>query len=120
MALPINRPHNEVVVSANLVDISADTSTWAVAPVKGRLVRAYSVLHGAITGADCTWSVAVAGVAVTGTATVANASSAAGDVDSIDFSGDVRVNEGDSIEFNSAGESSTTAAATFHAVIRVG
>lgn len=120
MALPINRPGNEIVVGNQLADISAASTTYAVAPAKGRLVRAYSVLHGAITGADCTWTMTINGTAVTGTATVANSGSAAGDVDSVTFSGDVRVNEGDALGFVSAGESSTTAIASFFAVIQVG
>lgn len=120
MALPTNRSSAEIAVGAQLADISAASSAWTVAPAKGRLMRAYSVLRGAITGADCTWSVFVAGTAVTGTVTVANSGSAAGDVDSVEYSGDVRVNEGDSIEFRSAGESSTTAIADFVAVIKVG
>jgi len=117
MALPVNRPFTEIVVGNQLADVSAASSTWAVAPSKGRLVRAYSILHGAITGADCTWTVEVAGTAITGTGTIANASSAAGDVDEVVYSGDIRVNEGDKIKFVSAGESSTTAIASFFAVI---
>ena len=120
MALPINRPGNEIAVQCVTADISAAGSAFTVSPVKGRLVRAYSVLGGAITAADCTWTMEIDGVAVTGTVTVANASSAAGDIDSIDFSGDVRVNEGSSVEFISGGESSTTATAQYTAVIRVG
>ena len=120
MALPVNRPNNEIPVSAVIVDISAAGSAFTVSPVKGRLVRAYSVLGGAITAADCTWSMEVDDVAVTGTVTVANASSANGDIDSIEYAGDVRVNEGSKIEWVSGGESSTTATAQFIAVIRVG
>lgn len=118
MALPERQPSNEVVVSAALADISAPSSAYVAAPVSGMLVRAYSCLQGAITGADCTWTVEINGVAVTGTATVANASSAAGDVDEVVFSAPVFVNKGDTIEFVSAGESSTTAIANFSAVIR--
>ena len=120
MALPIQNPQNEVVVSSpNMTDISTAGSVYAAAPVSGNLVRAYSCIGGAITGADCTWSMEVNGVAVTGTVTVANSGSAAGDVDSITFSAPVRVNQGDTLEWISAGESSTTATCQFSAVIRV-
>jgi hypothetical protein len=118
MALPQNRPFNELVVGNQLADISADSSTYVVAPAKGYLVRAFSVLHGAITGADATWTIKVDGTAITGTVTVANASSAAGDVDSITYTTPVPVNEGSVIEFDSSGASSTTAIASFFAVIR--
>lgn len=119
MALPTNRPASEIAVGAQLADISAATSAWTIAPCKGRLKRAFSVLRGQISAADCTWAVYVAGVAATGTVTVAQSGSAAGDVDSVEYTTDVRVNEGDSIEFRSAGESSTTAIADFVAVIQV-
>lgn len=119
MALPVNRSSSEYVVGNQLADISAASSTYAVATAKGRLKRVYSVLHGAITGADATWAVSINGTAVTGTVTVANASSAAGDIDSHEYSGDIYVNEGDLITFTSGGESSTTAIASFFAVIQV-
>ena len=120
MALPVNTPSNEIVVgSMTMTDVSAPSSTYAACPVRGTLVRAYSVLGGAITGADCTWTVKVNSVACTGTATIANASSAAGDVDSVQLTGPATgVRQGDTIEFVSAGESSTTATAHFYAVIR--
>jgi len=119
---PILYPDNEVVVSSQLADISAASSCWAVSPVRGRVVRAYSVIHGAITGADCTWSLEINNVAVANsTVTVAYNGSTAGDTDGINMSANSStnfVNEGDNIEFVSAGESSTTAIATFFAVIR--
>jgi hypothetical protein len=120
MALPVNTPSNEVIVTfPTMTDVSDPGSIYAACPVRGTLVRGYSCLGGAISGADCTWSVEVNGVAVTGTATIANASSAAGDVDSVEFSGAaVSVNQGDTLEIISAGESSTTATGHFSLVIR--
>lgn len=120
MALPVPRSISETAVSAHLADISAASSTFVVAPFRGRIVRCYSVIHGAISGADAVWTVKINGVAVTGiSVTVANSGSAAGDVDvglptvvSTSY-----VNEGDVIEFVSDGASSTTAMATFTAVI---
>jgi hypothetical protein len=119
MALPVNTPSNEViVVFPQKADVSTQGSIYQSCPVRGTLVRGYSCLGGAITGADCTWSVEVNGTAVTGTATIANASSAAGDVDSVDFSGAVNVNQGDTLEIVVGGESSTTATGDFMLVIR--
>lgn len=119
MALPERQPHNEVVVtSPEMTDISSAGSVYAAAPVSGYLVRAYSCIGGAITAADCTWTIEINGNAADGTATVANASSAAGDVDEIVYSAPAWVNKGDTIEWVSGGESSTTATAIFSAVIR--
>ena len=121
---PILYPDNEVVVSSQLADISTAGSCWAVSPVRGQIVRAYSALHSAISGADATWSLEINNVAVTNsTVTVAYSGSTAGDTDGIAISAansTGRVNEGDNIEFRSLGESTDTAIVTFFAVIRVG
>jgi len=119
MALPVPRPISEIAVSAYLADLSTDSSTFAIAPCRGRVVRAYSVIHAAITGADANWLVKIAGTAVTGmTAVVANASSAPGDVDTaLPTASNNTCNEGDHIEFDSDGASSTTCPTTFVAVI---
>jgi hypothetical protein len=120
MALNNIRPASEVAVFAQMADLSTAGSTYAVATHRGRLKRAYSVIGAAITGADCTWTVSVRGGSALRTATVANSSSAAGDVDSVDlgFMGTSNfVNEGDLITFTSNGESSTTSLTRFCAVI---
>jgi len=121
MAYPQNDPLNLATVDASLTDISAASTAYAPAPFHGVLHRAYSCLQGAITGSDCTWSMTVNGVAVDdSTVTVTASGSAAGDVDSIEFSRmhPTYVNQGDAIGFVSAGESSTTAAAHFTVLIR--
>lgn len=120
MALPVNRPDNEITASAYMADLSTAGSAFVAAPAKGRLVRAQSCIYNAITTANATWSIEVNGVAVTGTVTVTQSGSAAGDVDSVEYTTDVRVNEGDTIEFISGGESDTTTPTMFTAVIRVG
>ncbi|MBR1145084.1 hypothetical protein [Bradyrhizobium sp. AUGA SZCCT0431] len=110
-----------VNVSAGLADISTASTARVASPVSGKLYTAVSCLQGAITGSDCTWSMTINGVAVPGsTVTVAVADSAAGTVDLIDFHqmDPPIVNKGDTIGFVSAGESSTTAAVQFSAVVR--
>lgn len=120
MAVPSNRPINEVSVSAHMADLSTASDAYAVATHRGRIKRAYSVIQNAITGADCTWYITVRGGSALRTATVANSGSAAGDVDSVElgYMGTSNfVNEGDLITFHSNGESSTTCITRFHAVI---
>lgn len=120
MALPVNRPITEVTVSSELADVSTASSTYQVAPFRGRLKRAYSVITNAITGADCTWTVSVRGGSALKTATITQSGSAAGDVDSVDlgYMGTSNfVDKGDLITFTSAGESSTTCITRFFAVI---
>ena len=118
MALPERQPSNEIAVSAYYADLSTAGSAFAAAPATGKLVRAYSVISAAITTANGTWTVEINGVAATGTATVTQSGSAAGDVDEIVFSDPPHVNKGDTIEFVNAGESDTTCITNFTAVIR--
>ncbi|ANW02253.1 hypothetical protein [Bradyrhizobium icense] len=113
---------NLVNITARLADISAASTAYVASPVTGKLYSASSCLQGGITGSDCTWSMTINGVAVANsTVTVTASGSAAGDVDSIDFGqfDPPLVNKGDTLGFVSAGESSTTAAAQFSAVVRV-
>jgi hypothetical protein len=120
MAYPVNRPIHEIAVYAEMADISTAGDTYAVATHRGRIKRAYSVIGAAITGADCTWTIKVRTGSALRTATVANTSSAAGDVDSVElgYMGTENfVNEGDLITFTSNGESSTTSLTRFCAVI---
>jgi hypothetical protein len=119
MALPERQPFNEVVVNAPpMADISTAGSVYQAAPVSGFLVRAYSSISAAITTADCTWTMEVNGTAVTGTGTITQSGSAAGDVDEVIFSNPVWVNKGDVLEWISGGESDTTCITNFTAVLR--
>ena len=119
MALPVPRPISETSVSAYLADLSTASSAFTVATSRGRIVRAYSTIYNAITTADATWTLEINGTAVTGIAvTVTQSGSAAGDVDTgLPTASNNVVNEGDTIEFVSAGESDTTTPTMFVAVI---
>lgn len=122
MALQENQTIDRVYLSANLVDISTASSAFVVSPVRGRIVKAWSVIYGAITSADAVWTMEINGTAITGVSvTVANSGSAAGDVDSGTPTSETtnRVNPGDTIEFVSDGASSTAIAATFVVAIDV-
>jgi hypothetical protein len=119
MALPERQPSNEMLVNAPaMADISSAGSVYSAASASGFLVRAYLCAQSAITGADLTWSMEIDGAAVTGTGTLAVASAAAGQVSEIIFSAPVFVNKGQTIEWISAGESSTTTVGAFSAVLR--
>lgn len=122
MALRENYPLNNVVVTSPLMaDVGTAGSVYAPSPCSGHIILGQSCIQAAITTADCTWSLKINGVAVTGsTATIAFTSAAAGDVDSCSPTGANYVNAGDTIEWVSGGESSGTAPAIFSAVIRAG
>jgi hypothetical protein len=121
MPLPESYPLNEVIVSAYLPDLSTASSAYAVSPVRGRIVEAWSVIQGTVpTTLDCTWSLEINNVAVTGsTATVTVSGAAAGDVDVSTPTALNFVNEGDTIEWRSLGESSATVPVMFYARIRI-
>lgn len=118
MALPVNRPLSEGIVTAYMADLSTASSAYTVAPWRGKIVRAYSTIGAAITVADAVWTMEINGTAITGVSvTVANSGSAAGDVDTGTPTAANTVNEGDTIEFVSDGASTTTCPTHFVAVI---
>lgn len=123
MVLPVNRPANEIAVTAQLADLSTESSCYVAAPCRGRLKRVFSCIANAITSADATWTVEINGTAVSGVSVdVTQSGSAAGDVDSVEvpYGPTSFVNEGDTIEFISDGDSSTTCVTNFTAVIEQG
>jgi hypothetical protein len=120
MALPVPRPFTETQVSAYLADLSTASSCYAVAPCRGRVVRAFSVIQSTISVADAVWTMEINGTAITGVSvTVAQSGSAAGDVDTGTPTAvsTTYVNEGDTIEFVSDGASTSTCPTMFYAVI---
>jgi hypothetical protein len=121
MPLPNNRPISEVAVIGHMTDLSTESTTYAVATHRGRVVRAFSIIANPITGADAHWQMKVRGSNVGDEVTVTQNGSAAGDVDSVEFSAlgsGNYVSEGDLIEFVSDGDSSTACVTRFTAVIR--
>lgn len=118
MALPVNRAVDEVVVTARMADVAATTSCWAVAPCKGRLVRAYSVVEGTTNGAAAITFAIAGGSALSQGITIASGGGA-GDVDSVEFSrgSSTLVAEGDKIDIDSDGGGSTTVVGNFYLVI---
>jgi hypothetical protein len=118
MALPVNRSVDEIVVQARMADVATTTSCWAVAPCKGRLVRAFSVIEGTVNG-TAVISFAIDGAtALTETLSIADTSTA-GTVDSVEFaqSANTLVTEGSKIDIDSDGGGSTTVVGNFFLVI---
>ena len=94
-------------------DISTARSAWLVVPFAGDIQKIWSVIDGAITGADCVFTFEIGGTLVTnGTITIANSGSAAGDVDSATPSAANTLTAGQPIEIISDGGSTGAKNAT--------
>lgn len=119
MAYPENRPLSEVYVSCHTASVGGTPiAARCISPVRGRILRVYSVLGGAITTANATITVAINGTTVTGGAmTIAFSGSAAGDVDTADPTALNFVNEGDAISFTPSGASGASIPCQFMAII---
>ena len=106
-------PLGEYYLQVDMTDVSAASSAWVVVPSAGYVTKVKTILHGAITGADSTITAEINNVAITGVSfVVANAGSAAGDVDTDTATGANTVAENDKLELVSDGASSTTARLT--------
>lgn len=97
---------DQYVLIGEIADISSSASSWIVAPYAGTIETIYTVIDGAITGGDAAITFEIATVAVTdGGITIANSSSAAGDVDSSTPSAANIVTAGQAIEILTNGGS---------------
>lgn len=106
-------PVGEYYLQADMTDVSAASSAWVVVPAAGYVTKLKTILHGTISGADAIVTAEINTVAITGvTLTIANAGSAAGDVDVDTATGANAVAENDKLELISDGASSTTARLT--------
>lgn len=83
MAYPYIPPVSTRFVTVMIEDVSTAGQIYVAPGFRGKIKKAYSVLNGAITGADSVLTLKIAGTAVTGgTMTIAQSGSAAGDIDS--------------------------------------
>ncbi len=107
MPIQENRPLSEVYLNCQTTSVGATpVAARAVSPVRGRVIKIYSVLGGAITTADATVTGSIGGTAITGGAlTITASGSAAGDVDVAVPTGANFVNEGEEIRLTPAGAS---------------
>lgn len=111
---------NKINLTYTFNDISTAGSQWVVCPIAGDIANIYSVIDGAITGANCGFTFEIAGTAVTdGAITITQSGSAAGDVDSSTPSAANTLSAGQAIEIISDGASTGAVSATFTFVIDV-
>lgn len=97
------------VVALKINDVSTAGQAYFYSPFAGTLTKVTSVLNGAIITADAVLTVKTqAGTA--GTITIANASSAAGDIDSVAPVTNNAVTAGSLIEVETSGASGNTVA----------
>ena len=109
---------NETFLTTRIPDISSASSVWVVAPHAGTIVKIYSVIDGAISAADAVLDPQLGGTSITGGGiTIANASSAAGDVDSSTPTALNVVAAGDAIEIATDGGSTGAVAAEITIVL---
>lgn len=118
MALPVNRSVDEIVLTGRVADVAATTPGYVVSPVKGRLIRAYSVVEGTTNGAAVISFAINGGSALGQTLTIASGA-VAGEVDSVEFaqSSATYVTEGGYISITSDGGGSTTVVGNFYLVV---
>ena len=118
MTLPVNEPFNEAVVSCKTASVgTTPAAAFAVAPVKGRIVRTFAVLEGTITGTAAIAVAINAGANIGALSLAAGAAgTAASDAPAAGVARDVQ--EGDVISFTPSGATGAGISAQFHAVIR--
>lgn len=109
MAYPYVPPLQSKFVTVQIEDISTAGQKYVAPGFNGRIKNITSVINGAIATADAVLTTKIGGTAVTGGAiTVANASSAAGDVDSATPSAANEFTSTDNIEIETSGASTNT------------
>ena len=113
------RTLNDYFITSTIADVSTASSTFVAVPDNGKIIKIFTALQGAISGGDAGISFEIGGTAITnGGITIANSSSAAGDVDSSEPTANNDINEGQAIEMITDGASTGTAKAVVTFVIR--
>lgn len=92
-------------LTAEIEDISTAGQIYVVSPYKGKVVKVYSVINGAIANVDAILTVKDKGGNSMGTITVAYSGSAAGDVDSLTPTANNALCAGDTVEIETNGGS---------------
>lgn len=111
---------NKVFVHFRFNNISTASSQWVVPGIAGDITKIHSVISGAIASADCGLSFEIGGTPITGgNITIANAGSAAGDVDTATPSAANTITADQPIEIISDGASTNNVNATITFTIDV-
>jgi hypothetical protein len=99
----------KVFLNTYIGDISTAGQIYVVSPVAGTITKIYSVINGAITGANTILTPKIAGTAITGGAiTIGFSGSAEGDVDSSTPTALNEITAGSAIEIETDGGSTGT------------
>ncbi len=102
-------PVGEFYLTTELDDVSTASSAWIAAPEAGTITKLKTIISAAITVGDAAITAEIGGTAITGIAiTVANAGSAAGDVDTDTATGANTLAEDNALELITDGGSTTT------------
>ena len=109
---------NQYALTVRITDIATAGSVWVVAPHAGTIAAIYTVIDGAITGADAAITAEIGGTLVTDSGiTIANSGSAAGDVDSSTPSAANTLTAGQALEIITDGGSTNTVSANVTVLI---
>lgn len=112
-AYPNTPPASRRFITAQIDDVSTAGQIYVVPGFRGKIIRAYTALNSAISGADAGLTLKIGGTAVTGgTITIAQSGSASGDVDSCAPTAANSFTSSQAIEIETDGASSTTAIVT--------
>jgi hypothetical protein len=113
------RPLQDIVLTAELDDVSTTSSSYVMCPTNGEVDKLYFVLHGATSVANTELFCSIAGTAITGgNVDVVYSGSAAGDTYSATPTAAKAIREGQRLDFATSGASTTAARATLTAIIR--
>ena len=100
---------NNIYLQGTIADISTAASSWIVSPCAGTITNIRTIINGAISGGDAVITFEINGTLITaGAITIANSSSAAGDVDSSTPSGARVLAAGNKLEAITNGGSTNT------------
>lgn len=113
------RTLNDYFLYGEIADVSTAGQIYIPVPDGGRIIKAFSVIDGAIATANAVLTLKIGGTAVTGgTITITQSGSAAGDVDTCEPTAANTVLEGGSIEVETNGASTNTVKAGICIVVR--
>jgi hypothetical protein len=113
------RTLNDYFLTVKMNDVSTSSSVFVTAPDRGKVIKIFSVIDGAIGTADAVITPSIGGTNITGGAiTITQSGSAAGDIDSSEPTAANSIEEGQAIKLTTNGASTNTIPAVFTIIIR--